>query len=115
MGVKAVDLLLSACRFWLRNQLGEFSEVLCCGCQLELFICAFWSSKSHHRDADVSLQMGKQHLDFPPLDERGHVGICSADIAGNISSRFVDGSHHASTRVPWATLRLKRTSIAVVL
>ena len=52
-------LSLSACylRFW--DKLGELSEVLCCGCELELFVCAFGSSKSHHGQADVSLQMGK--------------------------------------------------------
>ncbi|MEJ6395957.1 hypothetical protein V8J82_22055 [Gymnodinialimonas sp. 2305UL16-5] len=37
-------LFLSAHRFWLRDQLCEFAKVLSCGCELELFVCALWSS-----------------------------------------------------------------------
>ena len=106
---------LSACYCWLRDQFGEFSEVLCCGCELELFVCAFGSSKSHHRHTDVTLQVGKQHLDFPPLEERCQVGIGFSDIARNISGRFVDGPHHASSRITWAALRLERTRVAIML
>ena len=94
--LKAAELFLSACCFWLRDQFCKLPEVLSCGCELELFVCAFWSSKPHHRDADVSFQMGKQHLDFPPLDERGHVSISFSDIAGDVTRRFVDRTKHVS-------------------
>lgn len=39
MKPNAGGLFLSACWFWLRNQFGELPEVLCCGCELELFVC----------------------------------------------------------------------------
>ena len=114
MGLKAAGLFFSACWFWLRDQFCEFSEVLGGSCELELFVCAFGSSEPHHPNADVSLQMSKEHLDFSPLDERGHVGIGFAYFAGDVSSRFVDGSHHASARVTRTALRLERACVAIM-
>ena len=114
MVLKVAELFLSACWFWLRDQFCELPEVLGCSCELELFVCSFGSSKSHHRHTDVSLQMSKEHLDFPPLNERGHVGIGFAYVAGDVSSRFVDGSHHASAWVARAALSFERARFAVV-
>jgi hypothetical protein len=43
------------CSLRFRDPFCELPEVLSGGCELELFICAFWSSQPHHRHADVSL------------------------------------------------------------
>lgn len=78
----------SACWSRFRDQLCELPEVLGGCCELELFICAFGSSKSHHRHADVSLQMSEERLDFPPLNERGHVSIRFAErVCGKSADR----------------------------
>lgn len=106
MKPKVSGLFFSACCFWLRDQFCEFSEALSGGCELELFICAFGSSEPHHRQAYVSLEMCEEHLDLSPLDERRHVGIPFADIAGHVSGSFMHGPHHASTRFTGTALRL---------
>lgn len=87
---KAAGLFLSPGWCRIGNQFWEFPEILRRGCELELFICTFWSTKPHHRGAHVSLQVRKEHRDFPPLNERGHGGICFADVARDVSGRFVD-------------------------
>ena len=98
--------------FW--HQFGQFPEVLGRCCELELFSCTFGFSQSHHPQSDVSFEMGKQHLDFAPFNERGHVSVGLADIARDVSCRFMNGPHEASAVVFRAALRFQRTCLAIV-
>ena len=58
--------------------------------------------------------MGKKHLDLSPLHERGHVGVGFANVAGDISCCFVNGSEHFPGGLVRATLRFQVASVAIL-
>jgi len=91
-----------------RHQLRQFPEVLGCRCELELFGCTFGCSETHNSQTNVSLEVGKQHLDFLPLDERRHLGVGFVDVAGDISCGLMYRSQHLSGRLGRTTLRLQQ-------
>ena len=74
-----------------------------------------WGHADHHAQADVSLQMSKEHLDLSPLHERGHLGVGLANVAGNVSCCFVNGSEHFPGELARAALRVQVAGVAVPL
>ena len=85
------------------------------GCELELFICAFGSSKSHHRHADVSFQMCEEHLNLPSLNKRCHVHVSFTDITGDVACCFTDRTNHISGWLFRTAICLQWACVAVVL
>ena len=55
--------------------------------------------------------MGEEHLDFAPLDKRGHLGVGLADFADNIARGFMYRTHHASAG--WSSMRLPSDLIRI--
>ena len=59
--------------------------------------------------------MGKRHLDLSPLHERGHVGVGFANVAGDVSCRFVNGSGHFLGGLGRAAVRFRVAGVAILL
>ena len=82
---------------------------------MELFAGALWSSEPHHAKADVSLEVGKQHLDLSPLGERSHVGVDLADFPREIAGDFVNGADDLARGLARAAPGAQRAASAVLL
>lgn len=96
------------------DQLGELSEVLGCGCEMEFIPRAVRASQSQPIQPENPFEMGKQHLNFLSLSSRGQVSFRLGDIASHISRALMDRSRYFAGWLLWTTPRLEFADVAVV-
>jgi hypothetical protein len=73
-----------------REQLGEFSEVLGGGCEVEFVAGAVWATQSEPPEAKDAFEVGEQHLDLLPELARDCVLRGLSDGAGHVSGGLKD-------------------------
>lgn len=73
------------------DQPGHFSQVLG-GSEKELVPGAAGTAKAQAMQPEDAFKMREQHLDLLPFASRGHVGVGSGDVAGDIPGGFMEWS-----------------------
>jgi len=81
-----------------RDQLGHLAEVLGGRGEEELVFCAFGTSQAQSIQLQDAFEVRKQHLDLLPLSTGRHIRVRGGNIAGQVTSAFVDGARDLAGR-----------------
>jgi hypothetical protein len=86
-------------RRWPDDQFRQFAEILSGRGQEELVAGTARTAQSQAIEAQDALQVGEQHLDFLPLPPRAAIGVGLGDVAGQVTSSFVDAARNLARRL----------------